>query len=292
MLNRQKTLLFLLQAASRPVSKLELTKWAFVMRKETDSQGGSAFYDFLPYKYGPFSFCLYREVDSLIQNGYVAGEKEWEATALAAGIVDSLPSAVKRDARNIVGRLASQQLGSVIEYVYSHYPSYTVNSEHKRLETRPTTVPAVYTAGYEGLSVDAFLDRLIGNGIRRIIDVRNNPVARRYGFHRSTLQRLAARVEIDYVHVPELGIVSALRRELNTQQDYEALFEAYERDTLSGQSELIQRVANLMGNKPSVLVCMEANPDCCHRTRLACAVSEKTDLPIFDLGAGKNGKAA
>ncbi len=81
MLNRQKTLLLLLRLARRPVSKLELTKWAFILRQETPSGGGNAFYDFLPYKYGPFSFCLYREIDALIRDGYVEEGPHWTSTA-------------------------------------------------------------------------------------------------------------------------------------------------------------------------------------------------------------------
>ena len=59
MLNLQKTLLRLLTSAQRPVGRLELTRLAFLLREEMSSQGGSTFYDFLPYKHGPFSFCLY-----------------------------------------------------------------------------------------------------------------------------------------------------------------------------------------------------------------------------------------
>src|SRR3989304_3584618 len=106
MLNRQKALLFLLTCAARPVSKMELTKWAFIVREETPSQGGSAFYDFLPYKYGPFSFCLYREMDGLIRDGYVKAEKHWSATSLAAGVVKSLPDALRRAGQQVIERVS------------------------------------------------------------------------------------------------------------------------------------------------------------------------------------------
>ena len=71
MLNRQKVLVHLLQQAGRPVPKIDLVKWCFLLRNETPSQGGSAFYHFLPYHYGPFSFCLYREIDQLVCGGLV-----------------------------------------------------------------------------------------------------------------------------------------------------------------------------------------------------------------------------
>jgi len=287
MLNRQKTLLLLLESARRPVSKMELTKWAFILREEMPSQGGSAFYDFLPYKYGPFSFCLYREMDALIRDGYVEDGKSWSPTALAHELVQTLPKAVERDGQHVVERFSKKPVNRVVDYVYSTYPRFTVNSERKKMAKRVVASPAIYTAGYEGLSVDAFLDRLIQNGIQRIIDVRNNPVARRYGFHKSTLMRLGTRVGIQYVHVPELGIQSALRKNLSSPEDYDALFDRYATETLATETLAINRVAKLMAEKASVLVCMEADPRFCHRSRLAERVSQETGLPIHDLGCGK-----
>jgi len=284
MLNRQKTLLYLLQQASRPVSKLELTKWAFVLRQEMPTKGGNAFYDFLPYRYGPFSFCLYREMDALIREGYVQGESTWSVTSLANNVADSLSNAVKLDGRGVIDRLGKKKIEGLVDYVYQRHPRFTVNSERLRLADRIYAKPAVYTAGYERLSVDAFLDRLIGSGVERIIDVRNNPIARRFGFHKSTLSKLAGRVQIDYVHLPELGIASSLRRDLTAVSDYKELFDSYERDTLARNSKSIDRVSTLMKEKASVLVCMEADPKLCHRSRLANAVSSKTSLQIHDLG--------
>jgi hypothetical protein len=71
MLNRQKCLLLMAERAGRPVTHLELTKWAFLLAQESLSGGGPAFYDFLPYKYGPFSFTLFHEADHLVRNGYL-----------------------------------------------------------------------------------------------------------------------------------------------------------------------------------------------------------------------------
>ena len=286
MLNRQKTLLTLLITASRGVSKLELTKWAFLVREETASQGGNAFYDFLPYKYGPFSFCLYREMDGLVRDGYVevTGDSRWSPTELAEQVVESLPRNVRQDGSRIVKQFKASKSDNLIDYVYKRYPSFTVNSERRKLAKRTVAEPAVYTAGYEQMSVDAFLNRLIDNGIQRIIDVRNNPIARRYGFHKSTLSRLAGYLDIDYVHIPELGIASSRRRSLTTHADYQELFDEYEQDTVRVQTEAVDRAAALVKEKASVLVCMEADPVCCHRSRLANAVAELTGLEIHDLG--------
>jgi uncharacterized protein (DUF488 family) len=135
---------------------------------------------------------------------------------------------------------------------------------------------AVNTEGYEGLTVDGFLDRLLRAGIHRILDVRNNPVSRRYGFYKSTLARLSERVGISYVHLPELGIQSEFRQELTMQDDYEALFREYRNTTLKTERSAIHRAASLISEIPSVLVCMEALPCQCHRSHLAEAISAET----------------
>jgi len=283
MLNRQKTILDLLKAARRPVLRTELTKWSFLLRHEYPSNGGSAFYDFVPYKLGPFSFSLYQEVGKLEDHGYIVqhGESSWTLSDNYA--VDAPDTFVQRDVTRIINRLSDWSTDKLLDYVYEAYPEYTVNSQRKKLAERATAEPAVFTAGYEGLSVDAFLNILVARGVRRLIDVRHNPIARRYGFHRSTLMRLTGNLDIDYVHVPELGIKSALRQDLDTMDDRTALFDQYEKTTLATNAGALDRVASLMLEMPSVLVCMEAEAVCCHRSRVAESIAERTSLPIENL---------
>jgi uncharacterized protein (DUF488 family) len=282
MLTRQKVLLYLIRAAKRPVHRIELTKWAFLLRHDTQSQGGSAFYDFVPYHYGPFSFALYQELGKLEQQGYVrqADENHWTAATEEA---DDSPLEIRRDINAIINRHSRKDIDSLLDEVYERHPQFTVNSKRRRLKSRPEGEPAVYTSGYEGLSIDAFLNRLIQSGIRHLIDVRRNPIARRYGFHKSTLSRLCASLEIEYSHLPELGIASDKRRSLETQRDYDELFAEYRNTTLQSEPEAISLIARTVSRKPSVLVCMEAQPSCCHRTHLAKAVSLESKLDIHHL---------
>ena len=80
MLLRQKILLLMLKFAGRPVQRVELMKWCFVLRHESESKGGNSFYDFVPYKYGPFSFALYQEIEKLESTSYILshGEFAWK----------------------------------------------------------------------------------------------------------------------------------------------------------------------------------------------------------------------
>lgn len=289
MLNRQKSLLYMIEKADRPVQHLELTKWSFLLGHEMASRGGTSFYRFVPYRLGPFSFCLYQEVSALVRDGYLAdtmaNEREvWRIVEDIARPTGDLAQAVRADIARVVERFKDTPADRLLNYVYQRFPWFTVNSIKQKLQARPVAAPGVFTVGYEGQQIDGLLNLLMRAGIQKVLDVRRNPVSRRYGFHGKTLNRLCGVLQIEYVHLPELGIPSVLRQNLSSLADYEALFVHYERDTLKRETAALDKAAALMLEKPSVLLCMEADPSRCHRSRLAEVISQRTGLPIRDLG--------
>lgn len=282
MLNRQKALLQLVDLAGGAIDRLVLTKWAFLVRNESESRGGESFYDFVPYHYGPFSFGLYQEAGKLVSLGYLKeqGKSTWVLGDVRAPAVHDK---LRRELTLISTRFRKFSRKQLIEYVYEKYPRFTVNSDLKRLAQRSVAPIAVYTAGYERKSIDAFLHGLTEAGIAHLIDVRRNPIARRYGFHRSTLERLCNSLDIQYTHVPSLGIASELRQGLDGPEAYDSLFRNYEETTLQKERTVIESVAGWVRRSPSVLVCMEAEASCCHRARLAEPISQATGLRIVHL---------
>lgn len=286
MLKRQRVLLHLLKRADKPLTRIELTKWCFLLRHEMPSQGGASFFDFIPYQYGPFSFSMYQELDKLVTQSYIETPDD-KAVALTT-LGDSaatIPPSVAQDIDSLVDRFRNVSTNRLLDYVYDRFPQYTVNSVRKQLAQRPTAAPNVYTAGYEKCSIDRFLSLLVSNGIRRLIDVRMNPIARRYGFHKSTLKRLCGKLDIDYRHIPELGIHSSQRQTLATKEDYDTLFQDYQRTTLQKEQAAIGAVVAMVKELPSVLVCMEADPCFCHRLRLANVVAQRSGLEVVNLRA-------
>lgn len=282
MLNRQKALIELVRLGGGVVDRMVLTKWAFLVRHETDSRGGNTFYDFVPYQYGPFSFGLYQDIGKLVMSGHLReeGRQAWSLGQVPASRPEG---AIRTDLAETVGRFRTLSRGDLVDYVYSGHPHFTIHSQIKRLAEPPVAARGLFTAGYEGKSIDGFLDGLIRAGVRRLIDVRRNPVARCYGFHRSTLARLCEHLEIEYAHVPELGIPSEQRRHLNSADDYSELFRNYEAVTLKSECKAIDSVCGMAVDRPSVVVCREADPRCCHRARLAVPVGRKTGLPVIHL---------
>jgi uncharacterized protein (DUF488 family) len=280
--HRQRVLLEFLRQAGRPVSKIELMKWAFLLKEESRSKGGSSFYEFVPYHYGPYSFGLSRDAAALDKSGLLAAEAhEWKSNPATPNQL--LPHGLAQDVSDVVGHFGSLSQDDLIRYVYSEHAAYTVNSRLERLETRKVAEPGVYTVGYEGRQLDGLLDVLIHAGIRRLIDVRRNPVSRRFGFHKSTLAKHCTLLDIDYIHVPELGIASEERSTLSATRDYADLFARYEQQTLLTQAAHVQRVAEWMRTMPSAIMCMERDVCDCHRGRLAYRLHDLTRLPVIHL---------
>ena len=86
------------------------------------------------------------------------------------------------------------------------------------------TKTIMFTIGYEGISLEEYLVRLIKNDVKVLVDVRNNPLSMKYGFSKSQLKKYCASLGIKYAHFPEVGIQSDQRQELNSQNDYNKLF--------------------------------------------------------------------
>jgi uncharacterized protein (DUF488 family) len=285
MFSRQRAILRLLENEGGTASRLRLVKLAFLLSREMNAPK-TGVYEFLPYRRGPFSFTLYHDLRTLGSDGWlieaehdikVAQAPDLETAFLDRPFLDMIDG--------VSQRYRSMSTSAVVDRVYANHPWFTMNSEavHKRAVTRPAAVPAVYTIGYEGIMVDGLLDLLLRAGIQRLIDVRCNPIARRYGFHKTTLKRLCEDVDVEYLHIPSLGIPSAWRADLDDPASYQRLFFRYEQEILPAQQPSVANVAKLLAEKPSAVMCMEADHTCCHRSRLAAMVSRKTALAVKEL---------
>lgn len=285
MLVRQKVLLQLIDHAGGRISRTRLVKSAFLLGRTSNSPKLRAFYQFVPYRQGPFSFALYHDLVTLSQNGYLVAPPERLIQLAAEVPIPPIDRLLQREVRLLAERYGGLSMATLLDLVYSGYPEFTVNAvpPERRLAERPRAKCAVYTTGYEGLQIDGFLNILVQNGIWQVIDVRGHPVSRRYGFHKSTLSKLCGRLDIEYRHVPELGIPSESRAALLRPSDNEQMLDDYENTILPAHKEAVSRIANWVRTKASVLVCMEADPRLCHRSRLAAQVAKNTGLAVHDL---------
>ena len=285
MLSRQRAILRLIQNEGGSINRLRLVKLAFLLSRETEAPR-TGIYEFVPYKRGPFSFTLYHDLRTLQRDGWVTEGKHEIATAetpdLEAAFLD-------KEFLAMIDRVSQAKRGvatpALVDDIYRTFPWFTLNSQtiRKRAVVRPAVSSEVYTVGYEGITVDGLLDLLLRKGMRRLVDVRSNPIARRYGFHKETLRRLCADVEIEYTHLGSLGVPSAWRADLCDEASYARLFDRYEKEILPTQTAAVHKAAELILEMPSALMCMEAEHHRCHRSRLAVDIAHRTALPVKEL---------
>lgn len=292
-------LLGVLVESGQPVSRTRLMKLLFLLRQETDIRKRAAFYDFLPYKYGPYSFFADRDLRGLMEAGLVA-PASWAGSdrltvpersrAEAMAGYRALPGVIREQVAALVQNYAVWTDSQLVDDVYARYPSYTMLSERTGPPLpRAFARPSIYTIGYEGVSVDAFLNGLLRHRIARVLDVRSNPLSRRFGFSKNTLSSLCGRIGVEYVSLPELGIPSEQRQHLRVErrpgsfESHQRLFDCYESEMLPLHPEALAKASDLMEEKASVLVCFEADARCCHRGRLAAQLSSMTGLPVLHL---------
>ena len=84
------------------------------------------------------------------------------------------------------------------------------------------------------------------------------------------LSDFCSRLNIEYIHIPEVGIDSSKRQELNNQDDYDLLFEDYKKTVLVKTTDAQSRILTLINTyKRVALTCFEADKCQCHRTHLA-----------------------
>jgi uncharacterized protein (DUF488 family) len=132
------------------------------------------------------------------------------------------------------------------------------------------------TIGYEGISIDCYLNKLIKNNIKLVCDVRKNPISLKYGFSKNQLKEHLRKVNIDYIHMPDLGIESERRRKINYKSEFKKLFQWYERELKTHKDSHVKKVLEYLREYRRIaLTCFESSHLNCHRHKLACALTPK-----------------
>lgn len=260
---------------------------SFLLAKEAPRHGGTSFYRFVPYGAGPYSFMLLHDLSVLERKGYVrcVGHCISRVDAVCESETRYRPLNPQGDVAWTMRRYGRMSSGSLHRYVSNKFPEFAVGVDSVGLSpvVRPLAMPLVYTLGYERLSIDGCIEILIRTGIRRLIDVRSNPISRQYGFHKRSLMSVCRQVAIEYDHFPELGIPSSLRMNAASGETRKELLKAYAAD-LDSRGEAITRVAEAIVETPSVLLCLEADPSQCHRFPLSRRLALVTNLRVEHLG--------
>lgn len=151
---------------------------------------------------------------------------------------------------------------------------------------------ALYTIGYQGVSVEVVIADLKQHNVKKLIDVRRNAISRKNGFSKTALKKACESVQIEYIHIPQLGIPGEMRQGLKANWQYIKLLDDYERNMLPDKEEFVRELKDIVEVATSALLCFESAPQLCHRSRLAAKLEELSHLrvrhlePAWDLVSG------
>ena len=282
MLYRRKIALALLQGFGDKLSLTDFQKLAFLFSEKQSEPS----FDFVPYKYGCYSFQLDRDRQKMVETGLLANKNEWVKND-SRDYVKLLSNLDYRGLLELRKEIGNMRGDDLIRYVYTNYPYYAIHStiaaeilSEEEMESVLDAVPTqegfcLFTIGYEGKTIEAYVNQLIQYRVRVLCDVRKNPLSRKYGFSKQALKRIVERFGISYIHFPDLGISSNKRKGLSTNTDYTALFDEYERETLPNQRAKLHQIADILEtNERIALTCFELDHKACHRNRVVHALQK------------------
>lgn len=297
---RRKLILALFETFGNVLSSRRIQKILFLITrgaKDTKS------FDFVPFKYGSFSFQIAQDLTTLTTYGYLNKTTVNNHTAYQyignKSVVDDLNLFDKQKLIEVKHQWSDKSDDELFHFVYTNYPFYGINSEiaqdllsvneysklAQQKERLIKNVTQLYTLGYEGLNLESYITKLILKDIKVLCDVRKNAFSQKFGFSKKTLQIACEGVGIKYIHIPQLGIDSDKRQDLNTQSDYNRLFDEYEQTTLMQNDEYLDIILeHIRIDKRVVLMCFEKDPLTCHRSRIAKSILNKEiKLPFENL---------
>jgi len=153
------------------------------------------------------------------------------------------------------------------------------------------------TIGVYGFTAEAFLERLSGEGVGLLLDLRQLRGVRgpEYSWANSArLQRALALADIAYRHVRELAPTTELRQLQYREDDRRGVGK---RNRIALAPEYVERYTReilapfdlgaLLAEHPvdtvTALLCVERDPEACHRSLVAERLSARHSLSVTDL---------
>jgi len=263
-------------------SKFMIVKSLFLLANVEKIDKIIKFYNFFPHSYGPFSNVCFADISTLQKEGYIVEVgKKFELTEKGKVSLKGIDPKVTLKVNRVVGKFNSEKEIGV--YVYRKFPDYTIKSKLLAPQEEIKQEPGLFTIGYEGRDIDFFMDVLIQNYIDVLVDVRKNPFSMKFSFTKNNLKGYLENSGIQYIHIPELGIEGEKRKDLLTLNDYEKLFEDYERTIIKENPEFLDNIVKLSQNHRVALMCFEADIKMCHRGVIARNIAQKENMEVLNI---------
>lgn len=287
MFYRRKVILALLELFGGELEKIRLQKLLFLFsQKQVKPE-----YEFIPYKFGCYSYSANADLTTMVAKSFLTETASSFIKKDTAKYLHVLKPEDQLKLRTTVSQYGKMDSDALMKHTYKNYPYWAINSvkaasiltssELKEVQKQKSqsVKTILFTIGYEGISLEGYLNRLIRSGVQVLVDVRKNPLSMKFGFSKSLLKKYCESLGIQYIHFPEVGIDSDQRQELNSQSDYDALFDKYRAGNLSRTVDSQSNILNLLKtHKRIALTCFEADICQCHRKHLAEAIAALPDF--------------
>jgi len=151
--------------------------------------------------------------------------------------------------------------------------------------------PTIFTIGYQGYSLLGLVDILKEQGIDALVDVRYDAYSKRPEFCKGRLRSAMQEAGIEYLHRPELGTPTQLRKKITNARSGQEVFKLYFERISKVNVRYVEAVAELASPRKLVLMCMEKEPERCHRKILADFISRKFGFEVVHLAPPQKTKS-
>lgn len=141
----------------------------------------------------------------------------------------------------------------------------------------------LFTIGYEGEPQAAMIERLKAAGVRVLADVRAVAASRRAGFSKTVLGSSLAEAGIEYVHLRDLGTPKAGRDAARAGRigEMRSIFADHMQEPPSQLA--YARLREIAKDRPTALLCFEADHAGCHRAVLAERLQAEDGFEVVNL---------
>lgn len=288
---RRKVILALLQKFGGELRSDRLQQLLFLFTRE---QKKSA-YEFVPSPKGPFSYHARYDKGAMIKNDLLKNKGHW-ALDTDEDSIRHLNNADQQILEEIYLKFKEYDAENLITYICRHYPFYAFHSEvcnndinKEELKEPEPDDPSkneqkLYTIGYEGIKAEAYMNKLLRKGVNLLVDVRKNSMSRKFGFNKSRLKEMCESLGMEFRHFPGLGIASDKRKNVDSKEDYNKLFDEYEYETLPQKSSQLEKLHKLCVKFERVVItCFEKEHTLCHRHRISNWLKDKWGLSVVHL---------
>jgi uncharacterized protein (DUF488 family) len=142
----------------------------------------------------------------------------------------------------------------------------------------------LFTIGYEQSKPDAVIAELKRAKVKLLVDTRAVAASRKPGFSKRQLAAILDENGIGYLHLQKLGTPDA-GREAARAGKLEALWKIYAKHltTPEAREAMDELITVVKSGQTVCLLCFERDKNCCHRSRIAEVVNERTDAEVVDL---------